>query len=432
MVGGAARLRRPAFMLAKLSIAAILAFAARNAWAFHSGGAGDCDGCHAMHTSQTGSQVGAFLMQGTDSSSTCLICHGGLNQISQGVLSTSSPLGVPPVNYTPGGDFAWINKSYMWTAPDGLQSSNGDHHGHNVVAADFGLYADATRLAAPGGTYPSSKLACISCHDPHGRYRYTLNGTFATSGKPIMGSGSYGDGTRFLQPTTDVGIGAFRLLAGTGYQPKALDGALAFSRDPPIALAPSTYNASERLSDVRVAYGTGMSEWCGNCHGALHTPAVTSTSPFMHPSGSAAKLGVSSNIYNTYVKSGDLSGTWSTAYSSLVPYEEGISDRPSLAMHARSDGTATMGPTTGQENVMCLSCHRAHASGWDSGLRWNQKSEYVVAAGQWPGMDSVGDAAKAVYAQGRMQAETRAAMYERPPSKFATFQTTLCNKCHAK
>ena len=28
----------------------------------------------------------------------------------------------------------------------------------------------------------------------------------------------------------------------------------------------------------------------------------------------------------------------------------------------------------GDENVMCLSCHRAHASGWDDALRWNDSA----------------------------------------------------------
>ena len=81
---------------------------------------------------------------------------------------------------------------------------------------------------------------------------------------------------------------------------------------------------------------------------------------------------------------------------------------------------------------MCLSCHRAHASAWDGALRWNVKSEYVVAGGQWPGVDATGEAARPSVAQGRTRAETRAAMYDRDASAYASFQTSLCNKCHAK
>jgi hypothetical protein len=385
-----------------------------------------------MHSTPSGSAVSGGLMQGTDASSTCLICHGGITGGPQQVLTTSTREGVPPANYTPGGDFAWLMKSYSWNTPQGIGTSPGERHGHNVVASDFGLFPDSTLLAAPGGTYPSSRLSCISCHDPHGRYRTLDDGTVASKGKPIAASGSYGDPASFVQPTKDTAVGVYRMLGGVGYQPKSLGGALAFGRDPPIALAPSTYNQSERVFDVRVAYGSGMSEWCANCHGEMHMPAGGSSSSFLHPSGALAKLGMAATIYNIYVKTGDVTGTWALSYSSLVPYEEGTTNRATLAAHARNDGSAVAGPLAGTENVSCLSCHRAHASGWDGALRWNQKSEYIVAAGQWPGVDALSVAAKPIYAQGRMVAETRGAMYERLPSKYASFQTALCNKCHAK
>jgi hypothetical protein len=43
------------------------------AYAFHSGGVAECEGCHSMHTPQAG---GTFLLVGTDQSSACLSCHG--------------------------------------------------------------------------------------------------------------------------------------------------------------------------------------------------------------------------------------------------------------------------------------------------------------------------------------------------------------------
>jgi hypothetical protein len=178
-----------------------------------------------------------------------------------------------------------------------------------------------------------------------------------------------------------------------------------------------------------------MSEWCSNCHGAIHTAFATQTgSTFQHPSGNLAKLSRKrlDSIYNAYVRTGDLSGSRITSYSSLVPFEEGTTDTVTLSAHARSDGTAMDGPIAGTENVTCLSCHRAHASGWDDGMRWNMKTDAIVVAGRWPGVDAAGPAAGWSYAQGRTTAETRGAMYDRDPTGFATFQTSLCNKCHAK
>jgi hypothetical protein len=310
------------------------------------------------------------------------------------------------------------------------RSSMGERHGHNVVAANYGLERDTTLTTAPGGTYPADRLSCISCHDPHGRYRAGESGAPSGTSKPIQSSGSYG-----AQPTETAGVGTYRLLAGQAYAPKSLGAVPAFPTSAPVAVAPQTFNKSEASTQVRVAYGAGMSEWCANCHGALHTPYQTyTTNSFLHPSGASAKLNQNNaaRIYNLYVKNGDLTGTQLTSYWSLVPYEEGTTDTVTLVARARSDGSAVDGPLTGAENVMCLSCHRAHASGWEHGMRWNQETEFVVAGGQWPGIDAAGSAANPLVAQGRMVADTRAAMYDREPSTFGTFQNSLCNKCHGK
>lgn len=396
--------------------------------AFHEGGVGACDACHSMHGPADGATQGAYLLAGGDASSVCLNCHGDVVNRGYTVFTKNVFPGQAPLNFGPAGDFAWLKKGYVWMDRRGVTYvSPGERHGHSVVAQDYGLARDPTRTTAPGGLYPTDGLSCISCHDPHGGYRVRDNGTVVRSGVEVTSSGSHGQ-----QPAPDTAVGSYRLLAGRGYAPRSVGAAPTFVNDPPVAVAPLTHNRSERITQNRVAYGVGMSEWCGNCHGALHTP--TSPSTFMHPSGATALLARNriATIYNTYVKTGDLSGTLFTSYLSLVPFEEGTTDLVTLSTHAGSDGTATMGPSTGTETVMCLSCHRAHASGWDQSMRWNQKSDAIVADGLWPGTDAGGAASDPTVAQGRTVAETRAAMYDRDPNAFATFQTSLCNKCHAK
>src|SRR5512143_1360790 len=88
------------------------------AYAFHSGGVGECNGCHSMHTPQAG---GTFLLVATDQSSTCLTCHektGDTGPTSYHVSSAPSdmPSGTPPKQRTPGGDFGWLKKNYTFTA----------------------------------------------------------------------------------------------------------------------------------------------------------------------------------------------------------------------------------------------------------------------------------------------------------------------------
>src|SRR6266540_1966737 len=161
--------------------AAVLSLAtAGSALAFHDGGVATCDGCHTMHNSYKGAkmtvggannsngtfQSNAYLLKGSDQSSTCLNCHASSTAGGYKVATNPVPAaGSAPLQYGPGGDFAWMQKDYTWTNPR-AGSSPKDRHGHNINAADFGYTADATLTVAPGGTYPRESLACSSCHDP--------------------------------------------------------------------------------------------------------------------------------------------------------------------------------------------------------------------------------------------------------------------------
>lgn len=402
------------------------------AWAFHDGGVASCDGCHTMHNTSGGQTVGSgnrYLLRGSDASSTCLLCHAGSIPADGYRVVTSPPPapGNPPVQLSPGGDFAYLQKTYSWiNAATGLPAtSSGDAHGHNIVAADFLFFPDGRFATAPGGSYPSAAMGCTSCHDPHGKYRQLDNaGTTDTTGKPIVASGSYG-----ALPTPSAAVGSYRLLAGAGYLPPSLGAtpAAAFVTNPPVAVAPAVYNRSEGAGDVRVAYGRGMSEWCANCHGAYqHT--LTGTSPVAsHPAGSGATMQTGADEYNAYLKSYLYTGTIATAYTSLVPFEEGTADLSQLA----ADTASTAGATAGS-SVSCLTCHRAHASAWDNATRWNTTAgSYLTVAGSWPGTNApTMDGQKGENATGKTVQEYQQAMYGRDASAFATNQGSLCNKCH--
>jgi hypothetical protein len=130
--------------------------------------------------------------------------------------------------------------------------------------------------------------------------------------------------------------------------------------------------------------------------------------------------------YNHYVKTGDFSGTFGAVgagtpgpFTSLVPFAEATGDIATLKSHAQNNDTYLNGPGS-SDTVMCLSCHRAHASGWKHALRWNTETTYIVNNGAYPAE------------MGRTAIETQGAYYDRPASIFATYQKSLCNKCHAK
>lgn len=420
--------------LVLLAATSLVLAAAGEVFAFHDGGVAACDGCHTMHNTSGGQAMtskgtaNAYLLQGTDQSSTCLICHSSSTPTDNYRVATTPvpPPGRPPVQLTPGGDFAYLQKNYSWVnSATGLSvTSTGDAHGHNIIASDYFYFQDSRYSVAPGGSYPSAKLSCTSCHDPHGGYRImdATSGTVARTGKPISGSGSYG-----VLPTSTEAVGSYRLLAGVGYAPVSYP-LSPFVNDPPIAVAPLVYNRPESTSDTRVAYGRGMSEWCENCHAGLQHSSYPNATVGNHPYGSGALLPTDVvATYNAYVNTGNLTGTIATAYTSMVPFEEGTTDLGVLSSHT----TSTAGAST-SDNVTCLTCHRAHASAWDSITRWNAaKGAYLTVAGAWPGIDAPTlQGQTGQYATGKTMAEYQQAMYGRPASEYATNQWSLCNKCH--
>ncbi len=398
--------------------------------AFHSGGVAECGGCHSMHSPAAG---GSFLLIRSDQSSTCLDCHASNDTQPTGYHIMTYPVpgaGLPPAEMTPGGDFAWLLKTYTGVIRNEPFTELGQTHGHNVVATDFGIAADTDFATSPGGSFPSSNLTCVSCHDPHGKYR-RIGGdttyTIATAGAPIIGSGSYNNST---VPTATQAVGVYRLLAGVGYGAAAYPGV-------PAASVPSTYNQSEATNQMRTAYGhtptgagkTTWGEWCATCHAGMH-----SNGNYVHPVDETLGSSIA-NIYGAYISSSNTTGgAAASSFLSLVPFAENSGDYATLKAHAQNNGSFLNGPAP-SDRVTCLSCHRAHASGFPDALRWQMEGEfitYVDGAGNavWPGTDTT--PSKPQFARGRLAAETQAAYYNRLVTVFGAYQRVLCNKCHAQ
>jgi hypothetical protein len=125
-----------------------------------------------------------------------------------------------------------------------------------------------------------------------------------------------------------------------------------------------------------------------------------------------------------------MTGDGINGFNSLVPFIEGTADYAVLATHAVNNDTQLSGPAGSVDRVSCLSCHRAHASGWEFGLRYNMEGEFMVYNSLYPGTDTTPTVPQ--FARGRTGAETQAAYYDRPVTQFASYQRVLCNKCHAK
>ncbi|MBI5057452.1 MAG: cytochrome C [Nitrospirae bacterium] len=368
-------------------------------YAFHEGGVGYCEGCHIQHNPEIAqindtdlnANARMYMLRGPDPSSTCLLCHAGQGKLYN-VLSGDGSI------YTPGGDFYWLKKTFTFIVNNMPYKSDGDSHGHNVVASDYGLREDQAMTSASGGVYSAAAMGCTSCHNAHG----TTTGNSGNT-RAISISGSYGE----TAPDGTI-AGNFRLLGGAGYSGGNQAG-VAFIYPAPVAVANSK-NWTETDSN-HTAYGSGMSEWCGNCHSDLLS------SGNKHPADNSSKLGsaVISN-YNSYVRTGDVSGIKATAYLSLVPFESGTTDKTLL------DPSSTSGPDMGgNANVMCLTCHRAHAAAFQHLGRWDFQTTFLADSHPQEGDGGVtGNEITHSYYGRNIVAE------------FGGYQRQLCNKCHQR
>lgn len=373
------------------------------AMAFHDGGVAECAGCHSMHMSQDGAYnllgIGKYgstvatestrlsLMIGQDPTSTCLNCHASS---SYGQFSETTP------KYRAGGDFYWLKRTYTWTAHNRPYSSPGDSHGHNVVGANFGLAADQTLATAPGGTYPAGQLGCNSCHDPHGKQKNVL--LLYGLGDTVPGAA-----TPFLNDAP--------VMVSAGRTGTINDGAQATQADVDAALAAdptSTLAVGDWMGVRHSAYGSGMSAWCANCH-----TTFDDNTGAMHPVN--VPLGDLAGKYNQYISTANpTGGSTSTAYLEAVPFETGAENDTTLS-------TSSKQGADGASKVMCLSCHRAHASAYADAGRWDFAETMLFESQPAEGNASGGDDYLhkdngIVYADlGEL-----------------TSQRSLCNKCHGQ
>jgi hypothetical protein len=268
-----------------------------------------------------------------------------------------------------------LTKTFEWESHGHATVSTGDSHGHNVVAQSYGIEADATLLTAPGGDFISERLGCTSCHDPHGNLSFRI----------LYGSA--------LGPVYD----------GIRYD---------FEEDAPLARGNSrrTYvgGGGNETNARHTVYKSGMSEWCSNCHEAFHSD---NTDNFVHPTGE--NLGtVVAGTYNAYVSSDDLTGgSVLTSYWGLTPFEAVNVDLGTV-----DPTNYTQGPS-GVDQVMCVTCHRAHASAFPDAGRWDFHTTHIIES--HPQADDTGASAEDVANK----------YYE---YTFVDNQRSLCNKCHVK
>lgn len=396
---------KPHKFVLTLAVAAGLVFALSGpSVAFHDGGVAHCDGCHTMHNSIEGVTQNpnptSNLLVASDPSSVCLTCHSGpLEEEAFSVLSDDASI------FSPGGDFRWITIDIFYTTFRPMES-RGEQHGHNIQAVDFGLTTiDTTPGNAPGGSFLSADLSCTSCHDPHGnKFPKTA---------PIEGSGSFGN--------VGEGRGNYRLLGDPPYTPVP---GFAFTEQPPFAVAPGFFGPTgiNETDTNHTDYGSGMSEWCGNCHGEF----VVGINNTKHPAGADARLGAEfSRNYNRYVSTGELvAPNPANKYLALVPFSRGTPTGSVEGLNASN----TSGPN-GNATVSCMTCHRAHASAFRYATRWDMTEEFLANSHPGPRHEEF-DETNSAGIDPAVLAQNAYGPGRDIIAEFGPLQRSLCNKCH--
>ncbi|MDH3329036.1 MAG: hypothetical protein OEM01_07355, partial [Desulfobulbaceae bacterium] len=151
-------------------------------------------------------------------------------------------------------------------------------------------------------------------------------------------------------------------------------------------------------------------EWCSNCHPQYGVDNDGNK----HPAGNAEGLDGYATNYNHYIATGNWDPDPDAAhYDDLVPFETG---------DTKGDLTLDDPTATASSNVMCVTCHRAHASPWDNITRWNTSNTLMVEEFEAGTLDA---ALKAV------------AFYKNGVAvdmltEYGEFQRSLCNKCHVQ
>jgi len=320
--------------------------------------AGNCSNCHTMHNSQGGSSVAkdfdgsSFSLTDTPKGNlliySCLGCHSATDGNTWQDIITKAPIVFNTIEPTyntvkglAGGNFYWVK--------------NGDTKGHNILSPDANLsvapgavafttcgtnscHANLDRVVSGAGSGLDGKQGCEKCHlDPkhHANDHDYMVGGLVTNAD----QGWY----RFLSGH-EAGIG----LGAEGYE------------DGDWQKTVSSVDHNEYLGYQNpggygfLMLGNTTTAYCTGCHGIFHTNQGSQSPWLRHPSDAILPV---SGEYANY-----------KTYDPLVPVA-----RPSLDVP-----NATVTP--GTDMVMCLSCHRAHASPDFKMMRWDYKSSTLSEA----------------------------------------------------
>ena len=330
---------------------------------------GICSNCHTMHNSQNGSVMVTYTY-GSETTDTkpyllrgsCLGCH------AQGTANKIEPIGgsdIPQVYHTDstadlaGGNFAYI------TGAKGSGAS--DAKGHNIIELGG---TDDFLTQPPGRKHDITGFTSVTCSGANGCHGVRLN-----QGTDLEGlSGAHHANVEGKIDTADDDYNSYRFLIGvkglenTGtYNWQNYDANNHneyFGATTPMSEGSGCSTCHDGSKSMQVVpLNNTMSGFCSTCHWNFHSLegiGGDTSSPFQrHPNDVILP---STGEYASYNPNN------LNQYSVEAPVARGI-------VPDNISATVTPGDSGTQGAiVMCLSCHKAHATDYPDMLRWDYSS----------------------------------------------------------
>ncbi len=307
---------RTSILTLAVLVGALLACGAALAANYHTGSDLHCSDCHVMHGSYNGTTYNGGsgidnLLKGS-ANAMCLACHDGTDTAAPDIVAS--------------GTAASPNNTISTAYTDKYGGSGGFFQSDTTTVVSpvaHDLFATSALTAIHGTwTSGSSGMTCADCHDPHGTTNY----------RNLL-SDPDGD-------TTDALI----------------------TIDSDVYL-----NATTPITSYYAAGNVGFNEpndivaWCTGCH--TNTASDTASPWAKHPMDDNAEIADLSSTLQTHWTTGTGNG-----------FDTDVDDATSGIPRVRFAQTGTsfaLVTTVGTANeVMCLTCHKAHGSKYDSTTVW--------------------------------------------------------------
>ncbi|MBD1401102.1 cytochrome c3 family protein [Pelovirga terrestris] len=358
---------------------------------------GDCAGCHTMHNSEENAPVAKMGIGGATEAPTpianllrfdCIACHA---QNTNKVVNINGS-DIPQVYHDDAsGDLAGGNFRHIADAKT-AGDPNANRKGHNVIDLfPGGDNTSGTYTRPPGfrvvsdhddafGTNDFAKFTCAGAAGCHGTRNQNISGVgpggIQRTGMAAI-SGAHHQNVDAKKDFGQVsGVSHSGLAVAQGYRfipgLKGLGAADWQNTDEEnhneyygvAAVVGQTCGTchvggtdKEVATQIRVP-NQSMSGFCSTCHGNFHSTGLETGTAFNGTSGAFLRHP------SDYVIPDERGYELYTEYNVTAPVA-----RNAVTFNELSSPSAVVTP--GQDMVMCLSCHKAHASEYDAMLRFD-------------------------------------------------------------